>query len=244
MSSFEVKNIVPINFLGFDISITNSSLFMLIVVGIIGIVFFLGTSDKGLIPNKLQAATENAFYFVGNIVKTSISKKSVEFFPYVIALFMFILFGNVIGLLPFSFSFTSQIIVTFGMALIVFLLSLVLGICAQGIKYFKRFCPAGIPEYLIPFFIVIELMSFLFRPISLGIRLFANMLAGHVMIEVIASFAASIAGILALSYFAAIPIIINVLLNAFKLLVCGLQAYVFVVLSCIYLSESIETPEH
>jgi F-type H+-transporting ATPase subunit a len=234
MSSFEVKTIIPIHFFGLDLSITNSSLFMLIVVGIIGVFFFLGTANKGLIPGKLQAAIESVFFFIGNIVKTNTPKKSVELFPYIISLFMFIMFGNVIGLFPFAFSFTSQLIITFGIAMAIFITSIITGVCVQGFHYFEHFCPKGIPGYLIPFFIIIELMSFLFRPISLGIRLFANMVAGHIMIEVIASFAVSIL------YIAVIPVTINILLNAFKLIVCGLQAYVFVVLSCIYLSESLE----
>jgi F-type H+-transporting ATPase subunit a len=126
------------------------------------------------------------------------------------------------------------------MAAAVFLSSILIGLRNQGFGYFRHFCPSGIPGYLAPFFIVIELMSFFFRPISLGIRLFANMVAGHIMIKVIAGFAVSIAGITFISYFAAIPVIINVLLNIFKLAVCMLQAYVFVVLSCMYLSESLE----
>ena len=244
MSSFEVKNIIPINVFGFDISVTNSSLFMLLTVAFICLVLFLGTRDKGIIPTKLQTVIEKLFFFTGDIVKTNIGRKSVIFFPYMISLFLFIMIGNVVGLFPYAFSFTSQLVVTIGIATAVFIASVVIGFYTQGVRYFKHFCPEGIPTYLAPFFILIELMSFLFRPISLGIRLFANMVAGHVMIKVIAGFAVSIAGVAAFSYFAVIPILVNVLLNLFKLVVCMLQAYVFVVLSCIYLSESVEDSAH
>lgn len=246
MSSFVVKTIIPINFWGLDISITNSSLFMIIVVAILAALFFFGTSNKensngSVVPSKFQMAIEETFYIVGNIVKTNAPQKSVELFPYIIALFLFILFGNVLGLFPFAFSFTSQIAITFAMATAVFVASIIVGLKCQGLHYFRHFCPEGIPSYLVPFFIVIELMSFLFRPVSLGIRLFANMVSGHIMIEVIASFAASLFGFFAIS--AIFPVVVDILLNMFKLIVCGLQAYVFVVLSCIYLSESIGEKE-
>ncbi|GHT88571.1 ATP synthase subunit a [Alphaproteobacteria bacterium] len=244
MSSFEVKNIIPLSLCGFDISITNSSLFMFLVVLVVWGVFSIGTMRKGLVPGKAQAVVECAFSFIGSIIKTNVPKKCAEVFPYMIALFLFIVLGNVAGLFPFAFSFTSQLIVTLGIAMAVFLASIIVGFCNQGISFLSRFVPSGVPGYLAPFMIVIELMSFFFRPISLGIRLFANMVSGHIMIEVIASFAASMAGILAISYFAVVPVVVNVLLNAFKLIVCGLQAYVFVVLSCIYLSESFEKPAH
>ncbi len=244
MSSFIVKNIIPINVFGFDISITNSSLFMLLVTAFICALLYFGTVDKGIIPTRLQAVIEELFFFAGDIVKTNVGRSSVVFFPYMIALFLFIMIGNLVGLLPFAFSFTSQLVVTFGLATAVFLASVVLGFYNQGIKYFKHFCPDGVPLYLAPLFVVIELMSFLFRPISLGIRLFANMMAGHIMIKVIAGFAVSIAGVTAFSYFAIIPICVDVLLNLFKMVVCVLQAYVFVVLSCVYISESVESSEH
>jgi F-type H+-transporting ATPase subunit a len=152
--------------------------------------------------------------------------------------------GNIIGLFPFAFSFTSQLVVTIGMAVAVFISSIIVGIKSQGKKYFKHFCPDGIPGYLAPIFILIEMMSFLFRPISLGLRLFANMVAGHIMIKVMAGFAVSLAGITVMAYVSAVPVAINILLNIFKLVVCVLQAYVFVVLTCMYLAESLEETAH
>lgn len=238
LSSFEIHTIFALKLFGFDVSITNSSLFMIIATMLVILLMAFGSRGKNLIPTKIQAATEELFFFAGNMVKTNVGNSSIELFPYMFALFMFIMFGNVLGLFPFAFSFSSQIVVTMGMAFLVFIASIVLGFVNQGFGYFRHFCPEGIPGYLAPFFVIVEIMSFLFRPISLGIRLFANMVSGHIMIKVIASFAVSIAGISMFSYFAVVPVAINVLLNVFKLIVCILQAYVFVVLSCIYLSEA------
>lgn len=244
MISFQVKNVLPMSVLGFDISITNSAIFMFLVVALICGVFWVATKDRGIIPTKLQVVVEKMFFLVGGIVKSNAGKRGIEIFPYMIALFLFIMLGNIIGLFPFAFSYTSQLCITIGMALIVFFASIIVGIMNQGMGYFRRFCPSGIPGYLVPFFIIIELLSFLFRPISLGIRLFANMVSGHIMIEVIAGFAASIASIAVFSYFSAVPVAVNVALNLFKFVVCMLQAYVFVVLSCMYLSESLEPQAH
>jgi F-type H+-transporting ATPase subunit a len=244
MSSFVVKQIVPINVCGIDISITNSSLFMLLTVMVIALLLWIGTANRGIVPTKMQVVTEKLFLFANDIVRTNIGERGTEVLPYMISLFLFIMMGNVIGLFPFAFSFTSQLVVTIGLATAVFIASIVLGIYNHGIAYFRHFCPHGIPVYLIPFFIIIELMSFIFRPLSLGIRLFANMVAGHIMIKVIAGFAVSIAGLAFVSYLALIPVAINVLLNIFKLVVCMLQAYVFAVLSCMYISESLKPQTH
>jgi F-type H+-transporting ATPase subunit a len=187
---------------------------------------------------------EKLFFFISNIVKVNVGTREAEVFPYAVTLFLFLAIGNAIGLLPYAFSFTSQIVVTIGIAIAVFVASIIIGIRMQGARYVRHFCPAGIPGYLVPFFVVIELMSFLFRPISLGVRLFANMVAGHIMIKVIAGFAVSITGVAVLTPLAAVPIAFDVLLNIFKLAVCGLQAYVFVILSCMYIAESLDTASH
>jgi F-type H+-transporting ATPase subunit a len=241
LSSFEVHTILPLNLFGLDISITNSSLFMIIATGMVLLLMYAGTKNKNfLIPNKMQMIVEGLFLISGGIVKTNVGQKSVEIFPYMFSIFMFIMFGNILGLFPFAFSFTSQIVVTMGMSSLIFIASIIIGLRTQGAHYFRHFCPEGIPSYIAPFFTVIELMSFLFRPISLGVRLFANMVSGHIMIKVMASFAVSIAGVTAFSYASIIPVVVDTFLNVFKLVVCILQAYVFVVISCIYLSESME----
>ena len=240
MASFEIKTLIPLELFGIDISITNSSLYMILVVVAICIIFFIGTSNKGIIPNKLRYCLESLFNFINGIIDSNVSEKGSQLFPYILSLFLFITVGNMVGLLPYAFSFTSQLVVTLCMACLVFVASIVVGIYNQGIHYLKHFCPDGIPVYIAPFFVVIELMSFAFRPISLGIRLFANMVSGHIMIKIMASFAVSLASLSFLSGgLAIIPVSVNVLLNVFKLVVCVLQAYVFSVLSCIYLSESL-----
>jgi F-type H+-transporting ATPase subunit a len=244
MSSFEVKNVLPMRFLDFDFSITNSSIYMAITVVLILIVFEIGTRKASLVPSKLQCITEHLYFFVTGIVKTNAGKNGIKIFPYMFALFLFIGIGNLVGLLPFAFSFTSQLIITVGMACIVFVSTIIVGLACNGLRYFSHFCPKGLPCYIIPFFIVVELISFIFRPISLGIRLFANIVSGHVMIKVIAGFATSFASVVALSGFTVVPIAFNVLLNVFKLAVCVLQAYVFVVLSSMYLAESIVHEEN
>ena len=243
MSSFEVKNIIPLRIGSIDISITNSSLYMLLVVAFICVIFFIATSKDSIVPTKLEYCVEKLYGYVKDTVDTNITNNATKAFPYILSLFLFIMIGNLIGLVPYAFSFTSQLVVTMAMAALVFIASVLVGLYNQKWHYFKHFCPAGIPGYLAPFFVIIELMSFLFRPISLGIRLFANMVSGHIMIKVIAGFAVSLAGISGLAIFSTIPVAINVLLDLFKLVVCALQAYVFAVLSCIYLSESMAKPE-
>lgn len=241
MEAFEVKILLPINIFGLDISITNSAMYMILVTLLILGIFSFGLTDTKLIPNKIQYCLERVYKFILDIILQNTKKSGDVLFPYIFALFLFIMLGNIVGLIPFAFSFTCQLIVTFGMAFIVFFSSIFIGIYNQGRDYFRHFCPKNMPLYLVPVFILIELMSFCFRPISLGIRLFANMLSGHLMLEVIAGFAASMAGIAAVSYVAIVPVVVNVFLNVFKLIVCVLQAYVFAVLSCIYLSESLPT---
>ncbi|MDR0695697.1 MAG: F0F1 ATP synthase subunit A [Holosporales bacterium] len=244
MAAFEVKTIVPLTMFGLDISITNSSLYMMLVVAVICVIFWLGTANRDLIPTRLQLSLEKLFFFVGDIVKMNIKRSGVQVFPYVISLFLFIVIGNVVGLIPYAFSFTSQIIVTLSMASLVFLASVAIGLKRSGIRYFRHFCPSGVPGYLAPILVLIEIMSFLFRPVSLGIRLFANMLAGHIMINVMAGFAMTLAGASMAASLAAVPVAVNVLLDIFKLIVCMLQAYVFVVLTCMYWAESLEEQAH
>lgn len=240
LASFEVRNIIPIHIFGMDISITNSSLYMLLVVALICLVCSLGTRGKSLVPGKLQFCLEKLYLFITDTVNQQIRNKSAKMFPYIFSLFLFIMLGNIIGLIPGSFSFTSQLVITMGMAFVVWISSIIVGFVVQGKHFFRHFCPDGMPSYIAPFFVLVEIMSFCFRPVSLGIRLFANMLSGHIMIEVMASFAVSLAGIFMFDPASVIPVIANVFLNVFKLVVCVLQAYVFSVLSCIYMAESLE----
>ena len=244
LASFKVYNIIPIHILGLDLSITNSSLYMLLVVGCICTICTLGVKSDSIIPSKWHYCLEKFYFFITNIVKQQIPSRATKVFPFIFALFLFIALGNIIGLVPGAFSFTTQLIVTMGMAFIIWVSSIVIGFFVQGKHFFKHFCPDGIPVYIAPFFIIVEIMSFCFRPISLGIRLFANMLSGHIMIEVMASFAVALAGHYVIDSAGTIPVLVNVFLNVFKLLVCILQAYVFSVLACIYLGEALEMSDN
>lgn len=240
MASFNVKKLIDIRIFGIDLSMTNSSLFMLITVGIICFVLYICTKEDDIIPSRPFFAVEQLFGFVGDTVNSSFGNKSVVFFPYILTLFLFIFVGNLIGLVPFAFCFTSQIIVTFGLSFIVFLCSMVVGIREHGIGYFHRFVPSGVPVIITPLLIVIEVISFLFRPISMGVRLFANMMAGHMMLDIIASFAVLfICGDIFLKPLSVLPIALNVILTLLKLLVCFIQAYIFMMLSCVYLGEAL-----
>ena len=232
-----VNVVLPIKILGIDLSLTNSACAMLIVTAAIICVLMLCTRKLEVKPRKAQFFVEKLFYFIGSIVGQKLKNQSIAFFPYILTLFLFIAFGNIFGVFPFGFSFTSQFIVTITMACLIFICSIIIGVANYGVHYFEHFCPSELPGYIKPLFVVIELMSFLFRPISLGIRLFANMFSGHIMLKIIAGFAVTLSTT-SFPSVAILPIIIDVLLDIFKLVVCVLQSYVFVVLSCEYLSES------
>lgn len=244
LASFEVRNLIPIHIFGLDLSITNSSVYMLLSVAIICSVCMLGLHSTAIVPTKWRYCLEKFYLFLTDIVKQQIPSNATKVFPFIFALFLFITLGNIIGLIPGAFSFTSQLVITMSMAFLVWIASIIIGFSVQGQHFFKHFCPDGIPIYIAPFFVVVEIMSFCFRPISLGIRLFANMLSGHIMIEVMASFAVSLAGKYIIDSAGTIPVLVNVFLNVFKLVVCILQAYVFSVLSCIYLGESLEMSDN
>jgi F-type H+-transporting ATPase subunit a len=245
MSSFAVTSVIPIELFGVDLSLTNSALFMLAAVALTLFVFFVGTADRGIVPGKFQVVVEKSLDFVSGMTGNVSESISSALLPYVCSLFFFIAFGNVLGLFPYAFSFTGQLVVTFGLAIMVFATSIVVGLTKQRWKYFRHFCPSGIPIYIAPLFVALEVMSFAFRPISLGIRLFANIVSGHLIIKVIAGFAVALTcSSAAAACLSVVPIMVDIFLNIFKLAICVLQAYVFVVLTCIYLSESFETNEH
>lgn len=233
LHQFEVIKLLPLKWGTFDFSFTNSALFMMIAASFTVVLFVLGSRKVLLIPNRLQSITELCFDFVQGIVDENIGPKGKPYFPFVFSLFMFILFGNLIGMIPYSFTFTSQIILTFSLATIVFVLITIVGFVKHGIKFLGYFVPEGAPLLFLPLLIPIELISYLSRPVSLSIRLFANMMAGHTMMKVFASFA------VALGVWGIAPMLINAVLTAFEFMVAFLQAYVFSVLTCLYLRDAI-----
>jgi F-type H+-transporting ATPase subunit a len=226
---------------GRAVDFTNSNEAMLASAVIIVIVFALGLKQRALVPGRLQAMVELLYEFVRNMCVDTIGEEGLRFFPLVFTIFSFILLGNLLGLFPYFFAFTSHIAVTLSLALFVFVFSTGVGFYTHGFRFFKFFVPAGVPGWLLPLLVPIEIISYLSRPVSLSVRLFANMTAGHVMWEVFAGFMLLLtASFGVLGVFASIvPLGLNVVLVALELLVAGLQAYVFAILTCLYLHDAV-----
>ncbi|WP_297297821.1 F0F1 ATP synthase subunit A [uncultured Methylovirgula sp.] len=236
---FAVQPFVPFHLFGLDVSFTNASLFMLLVVGVVSIVMLIGTSQRSIVPGRLQSAAEMSYEFVASTVKMSAGTEGMKFFPLIFTVFMFILACNLLGLLPFSFSITSQLVITFALAIVVILVVLAVGFSRHGLHFLKLFVPSGVTIWLLPFIVVIEVISFLIRPITLSVRLFANMLAGHITLKVMAGFVAALLGAGVATWIVApLPFLANVVLLGFELFVAVLQAYIFTILSCVYLNDA------
>ena len=235
MHQFEVYRIGPeINLGTVNLSFTNASLFMIISAITILFLLFLGTKKKLLIPSKTQFITEMSYTFIAKMINDTAGSGAKSFFPFIFTLFMFVLFCNMIGMLPYSFTVTSHIIVTFMLAATVFIGVTIIGFIKHGIKYLELFLPKGVPIILLPLIIVIEIISYLSRPVSLSVRLFANMMAGHTMLKVFGGFVISL-GLLG----GWLPLSFSVALIGLEILVAFLQAYVFAILTCIYLNDAL-----
>ncbi len=235
MQQFTVHRIGPeIKIAGVDLSFTNASLFMLISASIILLYLFLGSKDKSIIPNKLQLTAEMFYTFVAKMISDTAGSKAKPYFPFIFSLFMFVLFCNMVGMLPYSFTVTSHIIVTLIMALFIFIAVTIIGFIKHGYKYLSIFVPSGVPAVLLPLITIIEIISYLSRPVSLSVRLFANMMAGHTMLKVFGGFVVSL-GILG----GWLPLSFSVALTGLEILVAFLQAYVFAILTCIYLNDAL-----
>ncbi|MDJ0893648.1 MAG: F0F1 ATP synthase subunit A [Alphaproteobacteria bacterium] len=234
LEQFTIKPLVEIDIGGLDLSFTNSSAMMVIAVLLAGMMLTLGTRGRALVPGRLQSVAELLYEFIANLIRDTVGSEGRKYFPIVFTLFMFILFGNMLGMIPYSFTFTSHIIVTFGMAIVVFLAVTVLGFVKHGAHFFSFFVPPGAPIALWPLLIPIEIISYLSRPVSLSVRLFANMLAGHTLLKVFAGFVVSlglVGGWLPLSFIVA--------LTGLELLIAFLQAYVFTILTCLYINDAL-----
>jgi len=235
MHQFEVYRIGPeINLGTVNLSFTNASLFMAISAITILFLLFLGTKKKLLIPSKTQFITEMSYTFIAKMINDTAGSGAKSFFPFIFTLFMFVLFCNMIGMLPYSFTVTSHIIVTFMLAATIFIGVTIIGFIKHGIKYLELFVPKGVPIILLPLIIVIEIISYLSRPVSLSVRLFANMMAGHTMLKVFGGFVISL-GLLG----GWLPLSFSVALTGLEILVAFLQAYVFAILTCIYLNDAL-----
>jgi len=242
---FAVNNLVEFGELGGSIIAFNTAgLFMVIIVLAITAFLLLSTSSRGLVPGRLQSLAEMAYEFIAGILREAAGPEGMRFFPLVFSLFMFILFANLIGMIPYFFTVTSHLIVTAALAALVMITVVGYGFYKNGIGFLNLFVPSGVPGFLMPMIILIEVISFLSRPISLSVRLFANMLAGHITLKVFAGFIVSLSAFGALGYGGAIlPFILIVALTALEILVAFLQAYVFAMLTCMYLNDAIH-PSH
>jgi len=243
---FEIVNLFPLGRLGHaEIAFTNSALFMLIAV--VGLTLFLVAATAGgrAVPTRLQSAAELSYEFVASMVRTTAGQEGMRFFPFVFTIFMFVLALNMFGLIPYGFTVTSHIVITAALALLVFFTVVIYGLSLHGLHFFNLFVPKGVPVYILPMIIAIEILSFISRPISHSVRLFANMLAGHIALKVFAGFIILLGGALGAIGWAGgvLPFAMIVALTALEMLVAFLQAYVFAVLTCIYLNDAIH-PGH
>ncbi len=233
LDQFKIEPILPLHIGGVDASFTNSALFMTATVVLISALVILGSRKTEMVPGRWQSLGEMAYEFIANMIDETVGKEGQEYFPFVFSLFMFILFGNVLGLIPYGFTFTSHIIVTFALASLVFIGVTIIGIVRHGFHFLSLFVPHGVPKVLLLLLVPIEVLSYFIRPFTLSIRLFANMLAGHTMLAIFGGFVAAI-GLLGI-----IPLGVDVLLIFLELLVAVLQAYVFTILTCLYLRDAI-----
>src|SRR5271168_4890376 len=240
---FKIEPLLP---LGGDVHLdfTNSSFYMVLSVGITAALMLGATASRRVVPSRIQSVAELAYEFVADTIRNTIGEGGMQFFPLVFSLFMFILVSNVVGLIPYQFTVMSHIIVTAALALLVFFTVIIYGFWKNGLHFFNLFVPKGIPIYILPLIVFIEILSFLSRPVSHSVRLFANMLAGHITLQVFAGFIIMLAGAGVLGWFgAALPFFMVIMLTALEFLVAFLQAYVFAILTCIYLNDAIH-PGH
>ncbi len=233
LEQFKIEPILPIHVGGVDLSFTNSALLMTISVLLAIALVVLGTRRRALVPGRMQSIAEMSYEFVADMVETNAGHGGMTYFPFVFTLFMFILLGNSLGLVPYGYTFTSQIIVTFALAITVFIGVTIIGIVRHGWHFLRLFVPAGVPVVLLALLVPIELLSYCIRPFTLSIRLFANMLAGHTMLAIFAGFAASV------PLFGILPVGVDVLIYFLEILVAALQAYVFAILTCLYLRDAL-----
>jgi F-type H+-transporting ATPase subunit a len=242
---FQIQNLFTFGRIGSsEIALTNSAVFMLIALAVIAFLMIGATAPRAIVPGRMQSIAEMSYEFVANTLRSTAGSEGMKFFPLVFSLFMFILVVNMVGLIPYTFTVTSHIVVTVALAMLVFLTVLVYGFSKHGLHFFKLFVPSGVPMYILPLVTFIEVLSFISRPISHSVRLFANMLAGHITLKVFGGFVVMLGSLGVAGWLGAVlPLGLTVALTALELLVAFLQAYVFAILTCIYLNDAIH-PGH
>ena len=240
---FQINKFFSLELGGVDFGFTNSALFMVATVTLVSGFLILATSRRGLVPNRWQSLAEMSYEFIAGTLRSTAGSEGMRFFPFVFSLFMFVLIGNMLGMFPYFFTITSHIIVTFALAMLVISVVIIYGIIKNGAKFLKLFVPS-VPPWLLPLLVPIEIISFVARPLSLSIRLFANMLAGHITLKVFAGFVVTLSGFGLVGWLGAVlPFLLAVALTALEFLVAFLQAYVFATLTCIYLHDALH-PGH
>ena len=235
LEQFVIKPLIPLHVGGVDISFSQSALWMGISVLLITLLMTLSVRSKALVPGRWQNVSEMLYEFIFGMVNDNLGDESKKYFPFVFSVYMIVLMGNLLGMVPYSFTYTSHIIVTGALALAVFILATGVGIVRHGLHFFSLFLPKGLPWALMPLIVVIEIISYLSRPISLSVRLFANMVAGHTMLKVFAGFSVMLGVVLGV-----LPMVVNVALYGLEIMIAFIQAYVFAILACIYLKDAIE----
>jgi F-type H+-transporting ATPase subunit a len=234
MEQFEIKRLIPLHLGGLDVSYTNAALWMTLAIALMAFIFVYGMRRQALIPGRLQGVAESGYEFIAKMVSDNVGEGGKKYFPFIFSLFLFVLGCNALGLIPYSFTPTSHIIVTFAMAAFVFIGVTIIAFVKHGVHFFSFFAPKGVPLWLMPILVPIEVISYLIRPLTLSVRLFANMLAGHIMLKVFAGFVIMM-GLL----FGWLPLIFTSAFFALEVLVACLQAYVFAILTCLYLNDAL-----
>lgn len=240
---FEIKHYLPLEIFGIDASFTNAALYMVLTVAVTFGFLMYATRGRSLVPTRLQSVAELAYEFIAKMVRDATGKDGMRFFPLVFTLFMFILIANLLSMAPGSFTVMSHIAVTAALALVVFATVLISGFLNHGLGFFKLFVPSGVPIYVLPVVSLIEVVSFLSRPVSHSVRLFASMLAGHITLKVFAGFAVMLVGSGSFAAMTPLPVLMAIAITALEFLVCFLQAYIFAMLTCMYLNDALH-PSH
>ena len=239
LAQFEIKKIIEMEAFGYDISFTNSSLAMIMTVVLISLFMYLGLRNLEIIPSKRQSVVESSYEFISGMIGDNIGNEGMKYFSFIFTLFLFILVGNLLGMLPYSFTWTSHIIVTFSIAFFIFLCVTLIAIYKHGIvKFLKFFAPSGVPKPMLILLVPIEIISYLSRPISLSVRLFANMMAGHTLLKVIGGFV-FVLGANSFIVGGILPLAFLIALTGLEIVIAFLQAYVFAILTCLYINDAI-----
>lgn len=237
LHQFEIVRLVDLNLGGVDVSFTNSALWMVIAIVLVTGFMVLATARASIVPGRLQSVAELSYEFIANLIKDTAGKEGLKYFPFIFTIFIFVLAANMLGMVPYSFTVTSHLAVTATMALIIIVAITALGLIKHGFGFFHVFLPSGVPMWLAPLLVFIEVLSYLTRPVSLSVRLFANMMAGHTTLKVFAGF------VVALGLAGIAPLAFVVALTALEVLIAFLQAYIFTILTCVYLNDAFH-PHH